>query len=47
MTVRELKDHLANLDDSCEIAMQSSDGMEHEITSASRRGDQLIFWTES
>ena len=47
MTIKDLKDQIRDMDDHCEITMQMPDGMEREITSASKQGDHLIMWSDS
>ncbi len=47
MTIKDLRDHLSNLDDSCMITLQKSDGTEMDIAGASEQGDHLILWTDS
>lgn len=47
MTVRELKDMISTLDDSYTVTMQTPDGMQRDITTASQQGDRFTFWTDT
>lgn len=47
MTVRDLKDKLNEMDDSCMLTLQTPDGTQREITKASQQGDYFTFWTDS
>ena len=47
MTVRDLMNQLRDMDDQCEVMMQTPDGRQRDITNASKEGDHLIMWADS
>lgn len=47
MTVKELKGMISQLDDSAKLTMQTPDGIQRDITTASQQGDRITFWADT
>jgi hypothetical protein len=47
MTIKDLKNKLNTMDESCTVTLQQPDGTEMDITDARQQGDHLTFWIDT